>query len=163
MVNEYSKKFLEFLLNNKLDKNEIRDIIKNYSYFIYTVSESYNYNLTYLESYCDKLYKLKESVIKKNETFNIILNYALKNIDISNVDNFSITMDEFWKYEKDEVFHSGKIDFGKVLSQKVCVECKYICKNIVKMYYDEFNFKDKEIDESLIKFIMQIKEEMISE
>ncbi|NFT93582.1 hypothetical protein FDF86_14545 [Clostridium botulinum] len=158
--NEYGKNFLEFLLTNNLSEDEIRGIIRNYSYFVYIISDNYNYNVTYLESYCSDLNRLKQIVKEKNNTFNQLVNVTLELIDISMSDNFNIIMDDFWQYQNNEIFHSGKVDFKKLLNRKIHIECKYSFNNISKIYYEEYIFDDSEIKRKLTEFIKSINKGM---
>lgn len=165
------KAFLEYMLENNIQKDELNNLIKSFSYFIGCKNEEYRYNLTYLESFCDKFMLVKHNIKKKNKYFITFLEYvvSLKNDEI---EIFNITMDDFWNFEYE--VNSAKInDYNSKITHTGIINEKQLENDTIKLdfssrvnnvnYIDyciiELKCKDRrKINREIKKFVKRVLE-----
>lgn len=149
--------FINYLLECNVQDKALRDLVKSFSYFIGCTNKQYKYNMTYLESFCNKFISVKSSVNNKYKYFDSILESSLKNKG-DDIKAFSIKMDDFWCYEysemsKDEkgitryneITHTGDINEQQLKSDNIKIDFKYKYNNISYHDYIHIYIKDRKI------------------
>lgn len=147
--------FINYLLECNTKDNELRDLIKNFSYFIRCTNEQYKYNITYLESFCNKFISVKSFVNNKNKYFDSILEYTIKNKS-NKIKIFRIAMDDFWLYEYNElsqeenennnkIIHTGDINDQQLKNDNIKIDFNFKHNNINYYNYSYIIIKNRKI------------------
>lgn len=162
---------INYLLECNIKDQELRDLIKNFSYFIGCTNEQYKYNMTYLESFCNKFISVKSLVNNKNKYFDSILEYSIKNKN-DKIKIFRIAMDDFWLFEYNEVFedgqddenynkiiHTGDINEHQLRNDNIKIDFKFNYNNINYYNYSNIIIKNRkmsDINNEIEEFIKKV-------
>lgn len=163
------EQFMNVLLEREWTEEDITELISAFSYYILKTNKSYKYNQTYLTSYCDGFYKLKNYIKDREDMMDLIQVY-FERLKDSIKKKYSVEINGLWEiiYEQEDRDvkikrqFSGNIDKNKLFDDKFFVLVKIFDENRHMSCYEfvikDISLKDKtKLEKELEKIIKQMK------